>query len=361
GELLSILGVARDLGAVLGTRVREPRVRLRELGLPAAEQVRVRIEEPALCARYAARVVRGVSIGPAPFAVRLRLRRAGMRPINAIVDATNAVMLERGQPLRACDLATIAEATIVVRRARPGERLVTLDGVERALVPDDLVIADARGAVALAGVMGGQASEVTPATRDVLLESAFFAPAAVRRTSRRLGLPSQAAYRFERRVDPEGVAPALDAVAAMIARMARGAVAPGRVEEAPGVAALAARPIRFRPERARALLGIDVSPGEMRRRLRALGMACSRDGAELVVTPPSFRGDLPIEEDLAEEVARLGGYEVIPTTLPLVPAAGGEEGPLRRTARRVRRLLVAEGLSEMVTLSFTDPETNRLL
>jgi phenylalanyl-tRNA synthetase beta chain len=361
GDLLSILGVSRDLGAVLGTRVREPRVRLRELGLPAAEQVRVRVEEPALCARYAARVVRGVSIGPAPFAVRLRLRRAGMRPINAIVDATNAVMLERGQPLHAFDLATIAEATIVVRRARAGERLVTLDGVERALVPDDLVIADARGAVALAGVMGGQASEVTSATRDVLLESAFFAPAAVRRTSRRLGLPSQAAYRFERRVDPEGVAPALDAVAAMIARMARGAVAPGRVEEAPGVAALAARPIRFRPERARALLGIDVSPAEMRRRLRALGMACSRDGAALVVTPPSFRGDLTIEEDLAEEVARLGGYEVIPTTLPLVPAAGGEEGPLRRTARRVRRLLVAEGLSEMVTLSFTDPETNRLL
>jgi phenylalanyl-tRNA synthetase beta chain len=361
GDLLSILGVARDLAAVLGTRVRVPRVRLRELGLPAAEQVRVRIEEPGLCPRYAARIVRGVSIAAAPFAMRLQLRRAGMRPINAIVDATNYVMLERGQPLHAFDLATIAEGTVVVRRARAGERLVTLDGVERALVSDDLVIADPRGALALAGVMGGRASEVTDATRDVLLESAFFSPAAVRRTSRRLGLPSQAAYRFERRVDPDGVPTALDAVAALMARVAHGEVAPGRVEEAPGVAELAARSIRFRPDRARALLGIDVPPAEMRRRLRALGMTCGREGDAFVVTPPSFRGDLGIEEDLAEEVARIGGYEAIPTTLPLVPATGGDEGGLRHLARRIRRLLVAEGLSEMVTLSLTDPETNRLL
>jgi phenylalanyl-tRNA synthetase beta chain len=361
GDLLSILGIARDLAAVLGTGIREPRVRLRELGVAAAEHVRVRIEEPALCARYAARIVRGVAIGPSPFAVRLRLRRAGMRPINAIVDATNYVMLERGQPLHAFDLAAVAEGTVVVRRARAGERLVTLDGIERALAADDLVIADPRGAIALAGVMGGQASEVTAATRDVLLESAFFAPSTVRRTSRRLGLPSQAAYRFERRVDPEGIPAALDAAAAAIARMARGTVAPGRVEEAPGMAALAARPIRFRPERAQALLGVAVSPAEIRRRLRALGMVCTREGGVLLVTPPSFRGDLAIEEDLAEEVARIGGYESVPTTLPLVPAAGASEGSQRHLARRVRQLLAAEGLSEMVTLSLTDPETNRLL
>ncbi len=296
GDLLSILGIARDLAAMLGTRIREPRVRLRELGAAAAEDVRVRIEEPALCPRYAARIVRGVSIGPAPFAVRLRLRRAGMRPINAIVDATNYVMLERGQPLHAFDLTAVAEGTVVVRRARAGERLVTLDDVERALAADDLVIADPRGPIALAGVMGGQASEVTAATRDVLLESAFFAPSTVRRTSRRLGLPSQAAYRFERRVDPEGIPAALDAAAAAIARMARGAVAPGRVEETPGMAALAPRPIRFRPERAQALLGTDVSPAEMRRRLRrarhgvhARGRRAPRDAA-LVPWRPRDRG-----------------------------------------------------------------------
>src|SRR5262249_29141841 len=267
----------------------------------AAEQVRLAIEEPALCPRYAARIVRGVSIAAAPFAVRLRLRRAGMRSINAIVDATNYVMLERGQPLHAFDLVKIAEGSVVVRRARAGERLVTLDGVERTLVPDDLVIADPRGALALAGVMGGQVSEVTDATRDVLLESAFFSPTAVRRTSRRLGLPSQAAYRVARRIAPDGVPAAR--------RAARARAAP-----APGVAELAARRIRFRPARARALLGIAVSPTEMRRRLRALGMTCGRDGDALVVTPASFRGDLAIEEDLAEEVARVGGYEAIPTT-----------------------------------------------
>src|SRR5262249_16806694 len=155
------------------------------------------------------------------------------------------------------------EGTVVVRRARDGERLVTLDGVERALAADDLVIADPRGPIALAGVMGGQASEVTAATRDILLESAFFAPSTVPPTSRRLGLPAQPAYRFERRVDPEGIPAALDAAAGAIARMARGVVAPGRVEEIPGMAALAARPIRFRSERAQALLGIAVSPAEM--------------------------------------------------------------------------------------------------
>jgi phenylalanyl-tRNA synthetase beta chain len=360
GDLLSIRGVARDLAAVLGVRPRNARLRLRERGTPAAEQVRVRIDAPDLCPRYVARIIRGVRVRTSPLAVRLRLLRAGMRPINTVVDATNLAMLEHGQPLHAFDLAHVAGDTIIARRAAAAERITTLDGVERALAPDDLVIADASGPVALAGVMGGQATEVTTATRDVLLESAFFAPATVRRTSRRLGLPSQAAYRFERRVDPAGVAVAGDAAAALLAKLTDGAVAPGRVEEAPGLAALAPRPIRLRPERVQALLGMRIGTSEMRRRLGALGMTCQREGAVLVVTPPSWRGDLEIEEDLAEELARLGGYDRVPTTVPLVPAAGGEEGVDRRIARRIRRLLAAEGLSEMVTLSLTDPETNRL-
>jgi phenylalanyl-tRNA synthetase beta chain len=360
GDLLSIRGIARDLAAVLGVRPRVARVRLREDGAPAGEQVRVRIDAPDLCPRYVARVVRGVRVRPSPLAVRLRLLRAGMRPINTVVDATNLAMLEHGQPLHAFDLAQIADGAIIVRRAGAGERIVTLDGAERTLVADDLVIADTRGPVALAGVMGGQSSEVTSATRDVLLESAFFAPATVRRTSRRLGVPSQASYRFERRVDPAGVAVAGDAAAALLAKLTRGTVAPGRVEEAPGLAALAPRPIRLRPERVQALLGMRITSPEMRRRLTALGMTCQREGTVLVVTPPSWRGDLGIEEDLAEELARLGGYDRVPTTLPLVPAAGAEEDADRRTARRIRRLLAAEGLSEMVTLSLTDPETNRL-
>lgn len=361
GDLLSIQGVARDLAAVLGLRVRASRIALRERGAPAAEEVRIRIDAPDLCPRYAARIARGVTIGASPFEVRLRLRRAGMRAINTAVDATNLVMLERGQPLHAFDLARITGGLVVVRCATKGEALVTLDGVERALQPADLVIADDRGPIALAGVMGGRATEVTPATRDVLLESAFFHPSAVRRTSRRLGLPSQAAYRFERGVDPAGVPAALDAVAATIVRLGGGTVAPGRVEKTARPDALVPRAIPLRPRRVEALLGMPIRATEVRRRLTALGMTCRAEGGALIVTPPSWRSDLVIEEDLAEEVVRLGGYDTLPTTVPLIAASGGEEGADRRMVRRIRGLLAAQGLSEMVTLSLVDPETNQLV
>jgi phenylalanyl-tRNA synthetase beta chain len=361
GDLLSMRGVARDVAAVLGARVRQRRVAVREGGAPAADAVRVRIEAPDLCPRYAARLVRGVRVGPSPLSDRLRLLRAGMRPVNGVVDATNLVMLEWGQPLHAFDAARIADGLVIVRRARRDETLVTLDGVERRLGEDDLVIADPRGPLAVAGVMGGQASEVTQATRDVVLESAFFLPAAVRRTGRRLGLASQAAYRFERRVDPAGVPAALDVVAAAVVRLAGGRVAPGRVEEAPGADALTPKPFRLRPARVAGLLGVPLGMGELRRRLAALGMALARQGEAVMVTPPSWRSDLAIEEDVAEEAARLGGYDAIPVTVPLVPAAGADEGEERQLVRRIRRLLAAEGLSEMVTLSLIDPESNRVV
>src|SRR5438132_1509025 len=358
---LDRLGVAREVAAVTGARLRHPRPRPRESGAAAVREVRVRVQAADLCPRYCARVVRGVGIVPAPLWVRLRLRRAGMRALNAVVDATNYVMLERGQPLHAFDLERLVERRIVVRRGAAGERLTTLDGVERVLEPDDLVIADGRGPVALAGVMGGEASEVTSATRVLLLESAFFAPASVRRTSRRLALPSQAAYRFERRVDPAMVPEALDAVAALIARTAGGRVAPGIVEDAPGTKALAPPTIRLRPRRVISLLGARVARGEIVRSLRALGAACRTQRDALLVTPPSFRGDLRLEEDLIEEVARVGGYDRIPAALPEVPLAAGEDTPGRRLAAGVRRALVAAGLAEMVTLAFTDAETNRRL
>ncbi len=361
GDWLSILGVAREIAAVTGARLRHPRPRPREAGAAAGREVRVSVAAAELCPRYCARVVRGVRIVPSPFWLRLRLRRAGMRAVNAVVDATNYVMLERGQPLHAFDLERLAERRIVVRRAAPGERLTTLDGVERALETGDLVIADGRGPVALAGVMGGEASEVTPATRTLLLESAFFAPAAVRRTSRRLALPSQAAYRFERRVDPAMVPEALDAAAALMARLAGGRVAPGIVEDAPGMKGLAPATIRLRPRRAIALLGAQLARGDIARRLRALGATCRTQRDALLVTPPSFRGDLRLEEDLVEEIARLGGYDRIPIALPEVPLAAGEDTPARRFAGRIRRALVAAGLAEMVTLAFTDAETNRRL
>jgi phenylalanyl-tRNA synthetase beta chain len=361
GDWLSILGVAREIAAVTGARLRHPRPRPREAGGAAASDVRVRVDAPELCPRYCARLVRAVQPGPSPFWLRLRLARAGMRPIDAVVDATNYVMLERGQPLHAFDFERIAGGEIVVRRARAGECLRSLDGVDRVLDGDDLVIADGRGPVAIAGVMGGEESAVHADTRVLLLESAFFAPGTVRRTSRRLALPSQAAYRFERRVDPAMVPEALDAVAALIVRLTGGRVAPGIVEAAPGMDALAQAPVRLRPRRAVALLGTQIPRGEMARRLRALGTQCRAEGETLSVTPPSWRGDLKLEEDLVEEVARVGGYDAIPTVLPEAIVTSGGESPERAWQRRARRLLVAEGLTEMVSLSLTDAESNRLL
>ncbi len=359
GDWLSVLGVARELAAVQGSRLRPPKTRLKEIGTPAAEQLAVRIEAADLCPRYCARVVRGIRVGPSPLWLQLRLRRAGMRPINAVVDATNYVMLEQGQPLHAFDLTHVLGAAITVRRARAGETLTTLDGVERALVADDLVIADAQRPIALAGVMGGQNSEVGEGTHDLVLESAFFQPATVRRTSRRLGLPSQAAYRFERRVDPERVPAAIDAAAALIVRLAGGRAAPGIVEAFPDPSSVAPVSFTFRPERAMSMLGMSLSRSEIGRRLRALGIAAAADGRALRLTPPSYRGDLAIEADVAEELARIGGYDAVPVRLPDAPIVPGEDGEARVAARRIRRLLVAEGLSEMVTLTFVDTESNQ--
>jgi phenylalanyl-tRNA synthetase beta chain len=358
GDCLSIFGIAREVALLTGAKLRHPRPRPRQAGTAAVREVTVRVEAPDLCPRYCGRVVHDVKPARSPLWLALRLRRAGMRPIGAVVDATNYVMLERGQPLHAFDLDRVADRTIVVRRAYADEKLTTLDGVDRALAPDDLVIADGRTAVALAGVMGGRDSEVTAQTRALLLESAFFTPAGVRRTARRTGIVSQAAYRFERRVDPDMVAEALDAVAALITRIAGGRVAPGIVEAAPGADALQPAAIRFRPRRAAALLGTSLSRAEVLRRLRALGARTKPGPDVVVVTPPSHRGDLAIEEDLIEEVARIGGYDTIPVTLPDAPVASGDDSAVRRFAGRVRRLLVAAGLSEMVTLSFTDAATN---
>jgi len=360
GDCLSILGVAREVAATSGVRLRRPRPRPREGGAPAARDVGVRVES-ADCPRYCARLVRAVAVQPSPLWLRLRLRRAGMRPVNVVVDATNHVMLERGQPLHAFDWEQLAEHRIVVRGAAAGERLLTLDGIERVLDPADLVIADARGPVALAGVMGGQVSEVTAGTRVLLLESAFFMPAAVRRTARRTGIASEAAYRFERRVDPAMVPEALDCAAALITRLAGGHTAPGIVEDPPGGWMPEAPTIRLRPRRVAALLGVAVPRAQIGRRLSALGATCRAAGDALTVTPPSHRGDLQREEDLVEEVARLGGYDAIPASLPEMPLTSGEDSRARVAARRLRRLLAAEGLAEMVTLAFTDPETNRLL
>jgi phenylalanyl-tRNA synthetase beta chain len=360
GDCLSVLGLAREIALLTGAELRRPRERVREKGAPAGDVIAVRIDDASGCRRYAARVVRGVRVGPSPLWLRLRLQAAGLRSINNVVDVTNLVMLERGQPLHAFDLRRLPRPEIVVRRAGEREALQTLDGVVRALDREDLVIATGAEPVAIAGVMGGADSEVVDETTDLLLESAWFDPSSVRRTARRLDLASEASYRFERGVDIDGVPAAVDRAAALITEVAGGAVAKGIIDVYPG--RMVPRAIELRPQRVSEILGCAVSRDQVRSIMKALGAAVAKgEQGALAVTPPSFRSDLEREIDLVEEVARVVGYDRIPTTMPARPLVSGSVPARMRLEREIRELLRAAGLSEVVGLAFVSVEGNRLL
>lgn len=350
-DCLSHIGIAREVAALLGRPVRPPPAALKEAGAPAAQAVKVRIEAPERCARYAARVIEGVRIGPSPAWLARRLEACGVRSISNVVDATNFVLLELGHPLHAFDLDKVAGAEIVVRTARPGERLTTLDGKERALEESDLLIADRDRGSALAGVMGGGDSEISAGTTRVLLESAWFAPGSIRRTSRRQGLKSEASYRFERGADPGMVIPALDRCAALIAELAGGTVRPGVVDCVARPAA-AAR-VRLRWHRPAELLGMEVPREEARRVLGGLGFQeLEADGEGATFAVPSWRVDVSIEEDLVEELVRTRGYDAIPETLPPLAIRTPAEPPEARVVARLREALESAGFSEAVNFSF---------
>ncbi len=350
-DALSHLGIARELAALLGTRVRLPAPALREGGGPAADAVKVRIEAPEKCGRYAARVIEGVRIGPSPAWLAQRLERCGVRSISNVVDATNYVLLELGHPLHAFDLDKVAGHEIVVRTARPGERITTLDGKDRALDPDDLLIADRDRGSALAGVMGGGDSEISAGTSRVLLESAWFAPGGIRRTSRRHALKSEAAYRFERGADPGMVIPAADRCAALIAELAGGTVRSGVVDAHPRPEA--PRRVRLRWRRPAEVLGLDVARERVLAILLGLGFeALDQDEAGATFRVPSWRVDVAIEEDLVEEVVRTVGYDAIPETLPAIAVQTPAEPPEAQAVARVRGALEAAGFSEAVNFSF---------
>ena len=359
GDCLSILGIAREIAALTGAHMPRTRSALRERGAPAAAAVTVRIEDAAGCPRYAARVVRGVTVGPSPRWVEQRLHAVGLRAINNVVDVTNLVMIERGQPLHAFDYDRLARPEIVVRRAGDTAALRTLDGSERGLAADDLLITTGAEPIAVAGVMGGADSEVSERTTTVLLESACFDPTSVRRTARRLELRSEASFRFERGVDIEGVPAAIDRAAALLAQLAGGEVAPGIVEAYPSPQPPG--PIHLRPKRVEEILGVALPRGEMTGALKALGstVTAAPQGA-LSVVPPSYRGDLKREIDLIEEIARVVGYERIPVTLPAVHLDGGHSPARLDWERELKRLLTAYGFFEAVTPSFTAARTNEL-
>jgi phenylalanyl-tRNA synthetase beta chain len=357
GDCLSVLGLAREIAALTGQRLRRQRIAVREGRDAAADRIAIRIADDDLCARYVGRVISGVRIAPSPLWMQSRLRAVGLRPINNVVDVTNYVMVERGQPLHAFDYDRLPRPEIVVRRAGADTTFTTLDGQTHTLHPDDLVIASGAAPVALAGVMGGANTEITSGTQRILLESAWFAPGSVRRTSKRLGLHSESSYRFERQTDIEGVPLAADRAAALIAELAGGTVARGRVDVYSAVRPTA--PIALRLKRVDELLGMTLTRGDVIGKLKALGMAVTpATPGTVTVVPPSYRADLAREIDLIEEIVRLVGYENVPTTLPECGLGGSTAAVDHQRTHDLKNLLAALGLSEAVLLSFCSARDN---
>jgi phenylalanyl-tRNA synthetase beta chain len=354
GDCLGHEGLARELAALLGGRLvqRDYAAELAELASPlaTAELVALAIDDPIGCPRYVARIIDGVTVGPSPRRFAQRLRAVGVRPISNLVDVTNYVLFELGQPLHAFDWHRLAAPPVVgVRRARAGERLTTLDGQDRGLVEGDLVITDASGPIALAGVMGGQATEVSAATTRILLESASFEARSIRRTARRTGLLSEASQRFERGVDPALAARAAAQAAVLLARLGGGTIAHGEVDHDRRPATRPAVPLRL--ARAQALTGAPLSAASVEDALARLGCAATADGdGRWLVTPPSARADLTREVDVIEDVLRVVGYGSVPATLPALSAA--PHALVRATADRVRHALAGAGLAEAITFGF---------
>lgn len=357
GDALSHWGVAREVAALLGIAWSAPApaapARVSEVEASALVRVESRVGADR-CERYMAAVVQGVALGPSPLALRARLTRLGVRPINNVVDVTNLVMLETGQPLHAFDRAELTDGQIVVRQAAEGEALLTLDGVARTLAADDLVIADAARPLALAGVMGGEHSGIQPTTRDVVIECAWFEPRGVRRTARRYGMHTESSHRFERRTDPAALAASLALATAMMTDLAGGSAARGVVECFGGFPEV--REITLRSGQTASLLGIEIERDEEARILASLGFASKPSHAGLAVTVPSHRGDIAREVDLIEEVARVWGVDRIPSRLP--PTRGARAGATRdwRLRRTLREVVCALGFDEAIHMVFIAPK-----
>jgi phenylalanyl-tRNA synthetase beta chain len=349
-DCLCVIGIAREIAARKGRPLRLPAVTPRENGGPARDVSSVSILAPEACHRYVARVLEGVSVAPSPFWLRWRLSLAGIRPINNIVDVTNYVMMEWGQPLHAFDLDRLEEHRIVVRKACRDERLTTLDGEARMLTEQDLLICDARKPVAVAGVMGGQESEIHPGTTRVLLESAFFEPRGIRRTSKRLGLSTEASFRFEREIDKEGTGRAADRAAMILQDLTGGRLLSGAIDLYPTPFQPLCIPLDV--SRVNRLLGTSLEVNEVKGLLRAAEISVRCRGEELEAVPPSFRPDIRLPEDLAEEVARFVGYDAIPTALPRVPVSVVLPDPEKKAEKKVRDVLVGMGFHETIHYSF---------
>ena len=346
-DCLSMLGVAHEVAALTGGRVTEPEISYEESGPPIDQRVKISIADPDLCHRYTVTVIDGVRIGPSPQWLQDRLARAGLRPISNVVDVTNFVMMEYNQPLHAFDLGTVKDATVIVRRARPGEKLTTLDGMERELTTENLVIADSHDAIGLGGVIGGANSEIGPETQSVLLESANFHATNNRETAQSLGLRTEATLRFEKGLRPELAPIALRRATALIQEVAGGTVAPGIIDvypeppDAPPMVTLTTR-------RLRQSLGMDVSLDQAQSALESLGFSCAAETGFMAVTIPWWRNDVNIEDDLVEEVIRVIGYDTVPTVMLSTPIPFHSPTPAIALRDEIKDLLAAGGMQEII-------------
>ncbi|MCL7487474.1 MAG: phenylalanine--tRNA ligase subunit beta [Desulfobulbaceae bacterium] len=353
-DCASVLGIAREVGGFFGREVSRP---VDPASLPVLDggktDVVVVIEEPGLCPRYAARKLTGVAIGPSPRWMQQRLLAVGMRPINNIVDITNYVMLETGQPLHAFDFNRIRGGKIIVRCPSVEEKtFATLDGNERTLDNDMLMICDGQGPVAVAGVMGGLESEVSPETTEILLESACFNPVSIRKTARKLNIPSEASYRFERGVDPDGAHIAMERAVRLMVEYAGAVADAGGVDVYPGQKNELV--LSLRVQRVCDLLGIDISGSEIAAYLKSIdfGVQPEADGV-LMVNVPSFRIDIEREVDLIEEIARMVGYNDIPTTMPQMTMDYPQRDRLRALRNQIAGIMTSRGFTEAINYSFT--------
>ena len=354
-DCLSMIGIAREVAAITGKKIKLPSVKVKESSEDINSLASVKIIDADLCPRYTARMIKNVKIGPSPVWMKARLEAAGLRAINNIVDVTNFVMLETGQPLHAFDFRFLEKEKIVVRKSRDNEEFVSLDEKSHTLPADTVLICDGVKPVAIGGIMGGLNSEVKEDTQIVLLESAYFNPPSIRRSARKLGMPTDAAFRFERGVDPEGVVKALNRAAQLIADLSGGSVCKNYIDEYPQNISTS-KDIPLRLERIRQLIGTEIRAKDVVRILRGIGMVLKQKGrGTYLVTPPTCRVDISREIDLIEEVIRLYGYDRVPVTLPNVSVTEMEVIPRLEMEEKIRQLLIGSGFTEIVNYSFGTP------
>jgi len=359
-DCASVMGIAREIAAITGQKLKRPEIRIAAAPTPIEDLTQVTVDDPEGCPRYAAGIIRGVELRPSPFWLRYRLHASGVRAINNIVDVTNYVLLETGHPLHSFDYDRLRENRIIVRRAEEKEVFTTLDGQSHNLNAETLMICDAERAVAVAGIMGGLNSEIFSGTTNVLVESAFFDPVTIRRGAKRLGMSTEASYRFERGADIEGVPFALERALMLMSQLGGGEVAKGLIDEYP-------KPfippvINLRIERVNSLLGSSISCERAMVHLRALEMDVEKLDANLLrVTPPAFRVDLTREVDLVEEVARMEGFDEISVTCPSINPSDEVEPPEQVMAETLRETMTGLGFNEVINYSFVSPDTADLL